>query len=76
VCQARIVKEELPKKHAKDDCLQREQLPAWFSAVRSISNPVISAYLQVLLLVGARREELAGLKMGGRRLPLAVDLDP
>ncbi|KFB69275.1 MAG: putative prophage CPS-53 integrase [Candidatus Accumulibacter vicinus] len=62
VCQARIVKEELPKKHAKDDCLQREQLPAWFSAVRTISNPVISAYLQVLLLVGARREELAGLK--------------
>ncbi len=44
----------------KDDCLQREQLKTWFDAVQGLSNPVIAAYLQALLLTGARREELAG----------------
>ena len=53
---------ELPAPTARRDCLQREQLAAWFAAVISIPNPVISAYLQVLLLTGARREELASLK--------------
>ena len=52
----------LPKKTAKTDCLQREQLPGWFSAVRQIGNPVHSAYLQTLILTGARREEVAGLR--------------
>jgi integrase len=61
-CSRRIKRENLPKKGSKDDCLQREQLPAWFSAIRGLSNPVISAYLQGLLLTGARREELACLK--------------
>jgi len=37
-------------------------LAPWFAAVRQVSNPVISAYLQILLLIGARREELAALK--------------
>lgn len=60
-CTTRISRQELPKKAAKDDVLQREQLPAWFSAVHQLGNPVISAYLQVLLLTGARREEIAGL---------------
>lgn len=62
VCQTRIAKDTLPKSSAKDDCLQREQLPAWFAAVRSINNPVISHYLQALLLTGARREELASVR--------------
>lgn len=53
---------ELPPKQAKDDCLQKEQLKAWFVGVRKINNPVISAYLQVLLLTGARRNELATLQ--------------
>ncbi len=61
-CQTRIAKDTLPKKTAKTDCLQREQLQAWFAAVRAIGNPVIAAYLQTLLLIGSRREELAGLK--------------
>lgn len=61
-CAARSVRAEVPRKRAKDDCLQREQLPAWFARVRQIPNPVIAAYLQVLLLTGARREELAGLR--------------
>jgi integrase len=55
-------RESLGKSNVKNDVLQREQLPAWFSAVRQIANPVISAYLQCLLLTGSRREELASLK--------------
>lgn len=60
---AQVVKEAVPSNQAKDgDCLQREQLPVWFEAVRKLSNPVMSAYLQALLLTGARREEMAGLR--------------
>lgn len=55
-------REILGKAKVKDDALQREQLPAWFAAVRQIGNPVCSAYLQSLLLIGARREELASLR--------------
>ena len=62
ICHTRLAKDTLPKSNAKDDCLQREQLPAWFTAVRSIANPVISHYLQALLLTGARREELAAVR--------------
>lgn len=56
------VRSVLPKKSAKDDSLQKEQLPSWFTSVRQIGNPVIASYLQALLLTGARREELAGLR--------------
>jgi len=52
----------LPKKSAKADSLQKEQLAGWFAAVRQIHNPIIAAYLQALLLTGARREELAGMR--------------
>lgn len=61
-CAAKLARDELPKKAAKDDCLQREQLPSWFEQVRKLRNPVHSAYLQALLLTGARREELLGLR--------------
>jgi integrase len=44
------------------DCLQREQLLDWFAAVRQIDNSVISAYLQALLVTGARRGEMAVLR--------------
>ena len=57
-----MARDELPKNTARDDCLQREQLPAWFVAVRQIGNPDISAYLQAALLIGARREEVAGIR--------------
>jgi integrase len=74
---ARSVKDAVPRTQAKEgDCLEREQLPAWFVAVTQIGNPVISAYLQALLLTGARREEMAGLrwtdvKFQWRRLVIA-----
>lgn len=57
---ARAVRESLPKKGAKD-VLQKEQLQAWFAAVRQIGNPVMSVYLQTLLLTGARRNEITTL---------------
>jgi integrase len=62
VCSSRIKREILPRQKPKSDCLQREQLPAWFKAVREYQNPVISAFLQTLLLIGARRGELSRLK--------------
>lgn len=58
----RIKKDSLPKQLPKNDTLQKEQLTAWFSGVNRISNKVISSYLQVLLLTGARREELSRLQ--------------
>lgn len=62
-CKAQQVRDEMPNKNVKrDDCLQREQLPPWFKAVREMGNPVHSAYLQALLLTGARRRELAALR--------------
>lgn len=60
---SRVARDHLHRVKAKEaDSLQREQLPAWFAAVRAQGNPVQSAYLQGLLLTGARREELAGLR--------------
>ena len=46
----------------KSDALQREHLPAWFKAVRALPNPVVSAYLQTVLLTGARPGELLALR--------------
>ncbi len=51
-------REALGKQGVKDDVLTREQLPAWFAAVRQIQNPVIAAALQVMLLTGARPGEV------------------
>ena len=55
-------RESLGKAKPKNDVLQREQLSAWFDAVRKIGNPIISAYLQALLMTGARREEMMNLR--------------
>ena len=61
-CKGKRTREKLGKPAAKSDALQREQLAPWFAAVRADGNPVAAAYLQTLLLTGARREELAGLR--------------
>jgi integrase len=55
-------REHLGKAGTKSDALQREQLAVWFDAVRKIGNPVISAYLQTLLLTGARPGEVISLR--------------
>jgi integrase len=57
----RRTREALGKASAKRDVLLKEQLTAWFAAVRALSNPVMSAYLQVLVLTGARRTEVLDL---------------
>ena len=62
IAQSKNARESLGKAKVKNDVLQREQLPAWFAAVRKIGNPVISAYLQALLLTGARRNEMAAVR--------------
>ena len=55
-------RESLGKAGAKQDALLKEQLPAWFAAVEQQQNPVVSAYLQTLLLTGARAGEVLGLR--------------
>ena len=60
--QSKKARESLGKPSVKNDALQREQLRGWFDAVKQIGNPVTSAYLQALLLTGARRNELAELR--------------
>jgi hypothetical protein len=42
--QSKTARESLGKAKVKNDVLQREQSPAWFTAVKQIGNPVISAY--------------------------------
>lgn len=61
-CKRRETKEKLGSPAAKTDALQREQLDAWFAEVRKALNPCVAAYLQGLLLVGARPEEWRGLR--------------
>lgn len=62
VVSTKRLRDVVGKPKAKRDSLEREQLPQWFAHVRALQNPVISAYLQCLILTGARREELAKLK--------------
>lgn len=63
IAQDHNVRKMVPVSASKaGDCLQKEQLKSWFMAVRQLNNPVASAYLQVLLLTGARREEISSLR--------------
>jgi integrase len=59
---AKAVREVVGRPKAKQDCLQREQLPAWFDAVKKLTNVHHVAYLQALLLTGARPGELLELR--------------
>ena len=57
---SRKARETLGTPKAKNDCLQREQLRPWFDAVRQ-QHPTVAAYLQTLLLTGARPGEVLAL---------------
>lgn len=62
VLKASVVKNNVIKPKAKkNDCLRKAQLASWFKEVKNINNPIISAYLQCLVLTGARRNELTTL---------------
>jgi integrase len=51
-----------PKRHRRFDVLERDYLKPWFEAVRAIADPVRRAFLQALILTGARRDEMAALR--------------
>lgn len=51
-------RESLGPAGVKKDVLQRQQLEDWFCAVRQLPNATVSAYLQTLLLIGARSGEV------------------
>lgn len=59
---AKAVREMLGKAKVKQDALLKEQLPAWFAAVRQLPSITAAAYLQTLLLVGARPGEWLALR--------------
>ncbi len=59
---SRATRDALGRSAEKKDVLQRGQLKSWFEHVRRLQNPVTSAYLQTLLLTGARPGEVLGLK--------------
>ena len=59
---AKKAREAAGKPKPKDDVLERGQLSAWFERVRQLHNPVISAYLQTLLLTGARPGEVLAMR--------------
>jgi integrase len=52
----------LPGVNKRRDALEIDQLPAWFAGTDKLRSPTARAYLQALVLTGARREELAGLR--------------
>ncbi|MBU3609107.1 integrase family protein [Polynucleobacter wuianus] len=57
------LRDEVPSRKTKRfDVLDRAQLKPWFKAVTSLNSPVAKAYLQALILTGARREEMANLQ--------------
>lgn len=58
----KAVREAVGKPKVKQDCLQREQLSAWFAAVRQLPNAQHAAYLQMLLLTGARPGEVLAVR--------------
>lgn len=59
---APAIVESLPQVRKRTDCLEAAQLPGWFAGADKLGNKTIATYLKVLLLTGARREEVASLK--------------
>lgn len=60
-CSAKLKRDHL-KKTKRDDCLEKGQLRYWFDSVRRYESRIMSAYIQTLLLTGARREEIMSLQ--------------
>jgi integrase len=59
---AKKAREAAGKAKPKDDVLERGQLSAWFAAVRGIPNAVTGAYLQAVLMTGARPGEVLAMR--------------
>ena len=52
----------LPGVGKRRDCVEIDQLKGWFAGTDKLKSRAARAYLQALVLTGARREELAGLR--------------
>lgn len=52
----------LPGVNKRRDAVEIDQLPGWFAGCDKLRSRTAAAYLQALLLTGARREEMAGLR--------------
>ena len=52
----------LPGVNKRRDALEIDQLPAWFAGTDKLQSRAAAAYLRALVLTGARREEMAGLR--------------
>lgn len=77
---AAAIVESLPQTTRRTDALEAAQVSGWWSGVEQLSNRTASVYLRVLLLTGARREELAGLTWANvdfqwRKLTIADKVD-
>lgn len=55
-------REALGSGNAKRDTLEDNQLAEWFAAVQGSASPTMAAYIQAMLLTGARPGELLALK--------------
>ncbi len=70
----------LPGVNKRRDAIEIDQLKAWFAGTFKLKNRPAAAYLQALVLTGARREELAGLRWADvdfrwKRLTIADKVD-
>jgi integrase len=79
---APAILDELPSTATskRTDALEAAQVPGWWAGVEQLSNRTASGYLRALLLTGARREEMAGLKWADvdfqwRKLTIADKVD-
>lgn len=59
---APTLQENFPALKRRNDVLMAAQTKGWWAEAEKLSNRTASIYLRALLLTGARREELAGLK--------------
>jgi integrase len=56
------VRQAVPHIKAKSDCLQREQLKPFLTAIRAWPSQTMSAYIQATLLTGSRKVEMSALR--------------
>lgn len=56
------LKKKTHKIKPRENCLEKSQIKSWWTACDEIDNEVAKAYLKLLLLTGARREELLSLR--------------
>ncbi len=56
------LKKKMHKVKPRENSLERSQIKSWWDACEKIENDAAKTYLKILLLTGARREELLSLR--------------